>query len=177
MSKPFRTSMILASILLLLLGLVLIIWPTTSQRIICYVVGVAGLVLGVGRIVSQWKLSRDLGFQLSYLFGILIALLGLLLIIRADAMIAIFGALVGLILTADSIVKLQMSMRMHKLGLPRWKAHAISAAVLLVFGIVMLFDPFAGAATMAICAGIVLIIDAIANIWTVVELRKDITEG
>lgn len=177
MSKTFRTSMILTSILLLLLGLVLIIWPTTSQRIICYALGVLCIIFGISRIVSQWKLSRDLGFQLSYLFGVLLTLVGVLLLIKAESMIAIFGALVGLVLTADSIVKLQMSFQMRALALPHWKAHAISAAVLLVLGIVMLFDPFAGAAAMSIVMGAVLIVDALANLWTIVELRRNIIEG
>ena len=87
-----------------------------------------------GRIAAQWRLSRDWGFQLSYLLGVLITLLGVLLIVRADAMIAIFGALVGLALAADSVVKLQMSLRMRAFGLPRWKALAIGAAALFVLG-------------------------------------------
>lgn len=177
MSKTFRTSMILLSILLLLLGLVLILWPTTSQRVICYALGVVCLIAGISRVATQWKLSRDLGFQFSYLLGVLLALLGVLLLLKADVMIAIFGALVGLVLTADSIVKLQMSFQMRKLALPHWKAHAIAAAVLLVFGIVMLFDPFAGAKAMSIVMGAVLIVDAIANLWTVIELRGNVTDA
>ena len=177
MSKTFRTSMILLSILLLLLGLVLILWPTTSQRVICYALGVVCLIAGISRVVTQWKLRRDLGFQFSYLLGVLLALLGVLLLLKADVMIAIFGALVGLVLTADSIVKLQMSFQMRKLALPHWKAHAIAAAVLLVFGIVMLFDPFAGAKAMSIVMGAVLIVDAIANLWTVIELRGNVTDA
>ena len=95
MSKSFRTSLIFISVALLLLGLALIIWPTASQRIICYVAGALCAIAGVSRVIAQWKLSRDLGFQLSYLMGVLLALLGLLLVLKADAMIAIFGALVG----------------------------------------------------------------------------------
>ena len=150
MSKSFRNSMILSSVVLLLLGLTLVIWPTTPQRIICFVAGALCLVIGISRIIAQWKLSRDFGFQISYLFGILVLLVGLLLIIKADAMIALFGTLIGLVLTADSIVKLQISFQMRALSLPRGSAHAISAAVLLVIGIVMLFDPFSGAKAMAI---------------------------
>lgn len=83
----------------------------------------------------------------------------------------------GLALTADSIVKLQMSFRMRTYALPHWKAHAISAGVLLVFGIVLLFDPFAGTTAMAVIMGVLLVLDAIANIWTVVELRDRIVDG
>lgn len=177
MSKSFRNSMILSSVVLLLLGLTLIIWPTASQRIICFVAGALCVVIGLSRIIAQWKLSRDFGFQISYLFGILVLLVGLLLIIKADAMIALFGTLVGLVLTVDSIVKLQMSFQMRALSLPRWSAHAISAAVLLVIGIVLLFDPFSGAKAMATCMGVALLIDAIANLWTVIDMRKNIVES
>lgn len=88
MSKSFRNSMILSSVVLLLLGLTLIIWPTASQRIICFVAGALCVVIGLSRIIAQWKLSRDFGFQISYLFGILVLLVGLLLIIKADAMMS-----------------------------------------------------------------------------------------
>lgn len=164
MSKSFRTSLILVSLVLLLLGLALIIWPAAAQRVVCYVAGALCAALGVGRIAAQWRLSRDWGFQLSYLLGVL-------LIVRADAMIAIFGALVGLALAADSVVKLQMSLRMRAFGLPRWKALAIGAAALFVLGVVLLFDPFAGATAMTVVMGVMLVLDAAADIWTVVELR------
>ena len=39
MSKSFRTSLILVSLVLLLLGLALIIWPAAAQRVVCYVAG------------------------------------------------------------------------------------------------------------------------------------------
>ena len=81
MSKSFRTSLILVSIVLLLLGLALIIWPAAAQRVVCYVAGALCAALGVGRIAAQWRLSRDWGFQLSYLLGVLITLLGVLLIV------------------------------------------------------------------------------------------------
>lgn len=171
MSKSFRTSLILVSLVLLLLGLALIIWPAAAQRVVCYVAGALCAALGMGRIAAQWRLSRDWGFQLSYLLGVLITLLGVLLIVRADAMIAIFGALVGLALAADSVVKLQMSLRMRAFGLPRWKALAIGAAALFVLGVVLLFDPFAGATAMTVVMGVMLVLDAAADIWTVVELR------
>ena len=167
MSKSFRTSLILVSLVLLLLGLALIIWPAAAQRVVCYVAGALCAALGVGRIAAQWRLSRDWGFQLSYLLGVLI----MLLIVRADAMIAIFGALVGLALAADSVVKLQMSLRMRAFGLPRWKALAIGAAALFVLGVVLLFDPFAGATAMTVVMGVMLVLDAAADIWTIVELR------
>ena len=60
---------------------------------------------------------------------------------------------------------------MRAFGLPRWKALAIGAAALFVLGVVLLFDPFAGATAMTVVMGVMLVLDAAADIWTVVELR------
>jgi len=174
MSKIFRNSMILTAVLLLLLGLTLIIWPLASQRLICYLVGAVCLIYGISRIVKTWRASRDLGFESSYLSGILVCLIGLLFLIKADALIAIFGTLIGIALTADSLVKLQVALQMKKFSNPRWHIHTICAAVLLVLGLVLLFDPFAGTSAIAIVSGIALVIDAAMNIWSVIEMRKNI---
>lgn len=177
MNQKFRTSMLLASAALLLLGLVLIIWPTTSQRILCGTLGLICIAVGVIRLIGQWRLSHSYSFHPAYLAGLLLVLLGALLLLNSDAVIAVFGALMGVVLTAASAVNLQSSFRMKHLFLPQWKAHAIVSAVLLAFGLVLLFDPFKGLSTMTVITGIVLVLSAAINIWSVIALRKDLIEA
>ena len=66
-----------------------------------------------------------------------------------------------------------LARRRERLRAP-WLAEAPLLYTLLplfVLGVVLLFDPFAGATAMTVVMGVMLVLDAAADIWTVVELR------
>ena len=52
MTKPFQKAMLITSIIYLVVGLVLIIWPDAARQIIIYAIGAAALIYGVYRIID-----------------------------------------------------------------------------------------------------------------------------
>ena len=46
MTNPFQKAMLVTSIIYMVLGLILIIWPDQARQIICYALGAAALLYG-----------------------------------------------------------------------------------------------------------------------------------
>ena len=80
-------------------------------------------------------------------------------------MTAIFGVIIGIAVIADSIIRLQAALGAKHFGSDNWKLYMLFAVIMLVIGVVLLFDPFAGANAAMIISGIVMMCDGILGIW------------
>ena len=60
MTKPFQKAMLITSIIYLVVGLVLIIWPDAARQIIIYAIGAAALIYGVYRIIDFFVRNEHL---------------------------------------------------------------------------------------------------------------------
>ena len=97
---------IVLSVLICLLGLTLVAVPDFSVSLLCWLGGILLTAFGCIRIVGYF--SRDLyrlAFQYDLAFGILMIVLGLVLILRTDAMVHILCLLLGLSVLADALLK------------------------------------------------------------------------
>ncbi len=167
MSKTFRNTLLALSFIYLALGVVLIIWPIESRMAICYVLGAACAVYGVVRIFAYFKDGGALS-SMGLALGVSAVVLGLALIFAAKAIIAIFGVIIGVAILTDSILRLQLAFNLKRAGTRGWATVLIFAALMLVLGVVLLFDPFAGAAAATVLTGVSLAVDGILNLVSVI---------
>jgi len=172
MNKSFSNTLIIAALIYLILGLVLVIWPGTARSIICYAIGALLIIFGLGRVLSQWNSMGFLSLGNGYLMGLVCLLMGLLLIIHTEALTAIFGTGLGLIIMADSLIKLQISYQLRKSHLGSARRNAICALVTLLLGLLMLFNPFKAIDAMTIFIGICLMLDGIINLLIGIDVRR-----
>ena len=168
MSKTFKLTMFVLSILYVLMGLAMVIWPTESRLVICYAAGAASIIYGIIRIILYFA-HKDKAdkFQFGVAIGLATVIVGVILLFRANAITAIFAVIAGAVIIVDSIVKLQMALDIRRLGSGRWPVSGIGALIMLIFGVVLLFDPFAGVEVSVICAGVTLILNGATGIWIV----------
>ncbi len=166
MEKKTKGTIILLSIVYLLVGLALIIWPTAARLAICYVIGAVAVIYGGYRLIDYLKNKNvQAGGAISLTISIVCIILGIVLIFRANAVTAIFGVIIGIAVIADSIIRLQAALGAKHLGSDNWKLYMLFAVIMLVIGVVLLFDPFAGANAAMIISGIVMMCDGILGIW------------
>ena len=72
MTKPFQKAMLITSIVYLVIGLILIIWPDAARQILIYAIGAAALLYGGYRIVDFFVRKEHLSgtVQLGVALGI-----------------------------------------------------------------------------------------------------------
>lgn len=170
MHKEFKTAFLATTLLYLLVGLAMVLWPTASQRVIFYLAGALLTLYGLFRLIHS--LSSKSVLQPERLPGVLALPLGLLLLIRNDLMLGLLGILAGSVLIADALVKFQFAALLKRAGAAAWKACGIAALVLLAGGILLLFDPFLTIQALTFCTGVFLVLNAAADLYALYHVSK-----
>ena len=171
MSKTFRNAMLILSLAYLALGLVLTLWPIQSRLVLCYILGAAFVLFGAVRIVAYFTGRGDLA-GMGLALGAASVALGLVLLLAAKAVVAVFGVLVGVAILADSILRMQLGFNLRRAGGRGWGAVLILAGLMLILGVVLLFDPFAGAAAATVLTGVALAVDGALNLISVIVAAR-----
>ena len=159
---------IVLSVLICILGVTLMIVPDFSVRLLCWIGGILIIAFGCIRIVGYF--SKDLyrlAFQYDLAFGILMIVMGLILILRTDAMVHILCVLLGLATLADALLKVQISIDSKRFGISRWWVILTAALFTGVVGALLLFRPNAGAEVIMMLLGLSFLGEGILNLVTV----------
>lgn len=159
---------IVLSVLICLLGLTLVAVPDFSVSLLCWLGGILLTAFGCIRIVGYF--SRDLyrlAFQYDLAFGILMIILGLVLMLRTDAMVHILCLLLGLSVLADALLKVQIAIDARAFGIRRWWMILATAVVTGSVGLLLLLRPAAGAQVIMVLMGISFLGEGLMNLTTV----------
>ena len=130
----------------------------------------------------EHKVQNETGRN-PYRIGVNVLLLvAFFLLFHPRPIIALLPVVIGLYIAIDSVFKLQTALDAKRFGMPRWWLMLILAIVAGGFGILLVFNPFEGAALFMRLIGITLIIDGIQNLWAAlalvkVEKRPDVIEA
>lgn len=156
---------IACSVMLCLIGVLLIVWPTLSTQVLCTVLGILSLVYGAEKIIGYF--SRDLyhlAFQFDLALGIFVALIGVVLLFHPGQVMSIVAFIVGLFMLVEGVFKVQTAVDARRFGLKGWWLILLGALALILLGLCLLFDPFANV-TLMVFVGISLLADGIQNLF------------
>lgn len=176
MTKSFSTTFMIAALVYVILGLALVLWPATAGLVICYAAGILLALFGLMRMFAQWSSLGFLSLGNGYLLGLVCLLLGLLLIISSKAVLALFGTVLGLVIIADSIIKLQISYQLRAKHIGSARRNAICALITFILGVLMLFNPFSAVNAMTIFIGASLLIDGVINFIIGLDVRRHLND-
>ena len=171
MTKPFQKAMLITSIVYLVIGLILIIWPDAARQILIYAIGAAALLYGGFRIVDFFVRKEHLSgkVQLGVALGIGCLLIGLFLMLKVSLVVTLLAAIIGVAVIVDSVLRLQIALNLRHTGGKYWLVLLITSLVTLAFGILLLFNPFTAVKVATIVAGVFLLIDGGFTLWGVLQ--------
>ena len=127
----------------ILLGLVLLIWPTLSGKLICYALAVALAAYGVYRIVCYF--TRDL----------------LLTMLQGAKHKQVLNVLFGLALLLGAVSGVQAGFDLRRMEDNRWYAPLVAAAIQGILGGVILANPFGTAMVLMRFIGASLLVEGV----------------
>ena len=171
--KLAKNGYIVMSVLFMILGACLIIWPDCSMAVFCTAVGIMLIVYGCIKIIGY--LSRDfycLAFQFDLGFGILMIAVGILILVRREAILRLIFVIFGLVILTDALLRIQMSVEAKKFGLKLWWAVLLIAVTTGIFGMLLLVDPIGGAKLTVIFTGVAFLLEGILKLCVVVYTVK-----
>ena len=150
----------------LVAGVILVLKPSNSLATLAVVVGIFLLVDGIIELVSSFGHSVE-HRALAVIVGILGITVGIILIRHPTHAVSAIGLLIGIWLVAAGAVRLVRAVTLGVGTLLRLVIALLEIAV----GIVIISEPHIGYATLAVLAGIWLILNGIGTISLGVALR------
>ncbi len=154
------------SIVMLVLGGILVIAPGTTTILICRIIGIAMLA---GAITSIFFSTREKDaplFKGAALSGGAIAgIVGVFFLIRPDFVVSLIPFAVGIAIFINGVINVMQAMEIGRAGGDH-VIHLIIGIATAALGILIFTNPF-GTLTLTLrVIGIVLVADALTNIFT-----------
>lgn len=160
-----KTGYVVISVLLLVLGAALLIWPEASVRWIGMLLGIGMIVFGIIKLVGYF--SRDLfrlAFQYDLAFGVLLIALGVITLVQPNGTMSFLCVVYGIPVLADGLFKVQIALDSRRFGIRRWWLIMLTAAVTVLLGVLLVLRPAEAARTLAWMMGLSLVVDSVLNI-------------
>lgn len=148
-------------------GAILVTKPSDSLATLAVVLGIFLLIDGIIELVASFGNTVQ-SRALAAIVGVLGIIVGLLLIRHPTHAVSAIGLLIGIWLVAAGTVRLLRAIAIGSQVLLR----AVIALVEIAVGIVVVSDPHIGYATLAVLAGIWLIVNGIGTIAVSLSMRR-----
>lgn len=174
MKKVFRSSMI-TSIFLLILGLLLIIASEATIISISYIIGSILVLLGVIGIINYIrKYNTEDKNELDFIYGLVTVVLGLLIISNPKAIASVIPFILGILIIITSATKLNYAFQLKTDENDLWKSTLLLSVLTTILGIILLFNPFAGAVVITKLVGGIILAYAILDIISSITIRRNV---
>ncbi len=171
--KAAKTSYIIMSAALIVLGLILIVEPDTLASAMCTVIGVSSAVFGAVKIASYF--SKDLyrlAFQHDLAEGILLVILGVTGAVRPDLFLGFIGVIFGVCVMTDGLLKMQTAIDAKLFGVNKWWLIMAAAIITGTAGFFLIINPVESASVAAVILGTSLLAEGVLNLITVLVAVK-----
>lgn len=170
-SNSFKRDYILIAASFILLGVLFLVFPDTSSKIICYTAGGMVCLVGLVKIIEYFKTPVSLAeYSLSLVIGLTAVGVGAYVIIKPEALLGVLPTVLGVAVILDGMIKLQNTLDMLRLKDRRWWLTLIVAAVTLGLGVVLILNPFKAAEMLTQFIGIALIVTGICDLVALIGL-------
>ena len=170
----YRTSLIF-SIVLFLVGIFLLINPETTLHAISYFIGMILIIWGlipIIRFFSDKETQKYLEF--SFITGVFALIFGIIIMINPNIIGSIIPLLIGIWMIINGVTKLYYSLTLNKEN--NATVSVIISIAILIFGLILTFNPFKGAIVLTQIIGISIIIYSILDIVECYTLKKTVKE-
>ncbi len=142
MLKSIRNSLFATSVLYLILGALLILFPGVSLELFCALVGAVTLFYGGVRVCSYLKSGSSYAQRFDLFIGILLGILGVCLFVFPQFVVSLIPVSLGVYLLVDSLTAMKKALDMKALGFEKWWISFLAALALAVLSIIVIFKPF-----------------------------------
>ncbi len=167
--KRTKVNIIISSIITILFGIILIVWPTSSTL---FISSLAGWLLFLGGIISVviYFSTRQTEPKANLLLGLIVVSFGFWAVIRPSALVQLISVLFGVILLLHGFLNIDDSLELKNGGITNWWVFLFFSILTIILGIFIIWSPIASATVMTIISGISLLFDGITDLILVFRI-------
>ena len=153
-----RKNLVIQGIVFLVLGILFILFPEGILKGISIYLGIVMLVPGVVMVVIPLAKKEAGAHSVLITEGVLLTLFGLLFIFRPEIVGKLLALFVGIWMIAGGIIQVAGSASKKSMGWKYWWVQFLAGILLLVAGLVILFNAFSVSVALMIWFGVIMII-------------------
>lgn len=176
--KKIKANVIVSAFICIALGVILVVWPGLSVKVVCMAIGAVLVINGVSRLLN-FIFGRDgsVFSQMNLVMGIIITVIGGWILLQPGTIIAMIPILVGIIIVIHGINNLQQSVSLCQSLYDKWWIALLLGIITIGFGVLLIFNPFAAVDTLIRFIGLFLIYDGASDIWIMSRVSKNVREA
>ena len=162
---------IITSVITSIIGLILIFMPEATNKVVGILVGIIFLLSGINSIYKYFHRDGAKLYSLNIMFGILYSILGVVIILYPFSVMSFVTICLGIYLLVNGATKVNYSFWLKKGNEASWSITLATGALLIIFGILVMFNPFVGL-TLTKLAGSFLLVVAVLDITDTILFKK-----
>ncbi len=175
--KKYEGCSIIVSILMICLSLFLMFKPLESLEVFTVIFAIIILLSGLGYLISYFTISKESRlFSIDLLLGLVTIISGIMLLVYKKDVINVFPIILGIWIIISNLFKLQLSINLSLFLDNAYLGLVLITILMIVFGLLLIINPFASFMTITVTAGILLLITEVINliesIYVIIKLNR-----
>ncbi len=164
---------LISSALFCVFGIILITNPEKSLTIMAYGISILLIANGVYQLIMGY---HDISFSLldGFSGGLLSIILGILILVRPNALTIMIPIAIGLWFIVSSAYKLRIAIALRSFNQPIWITIFVMAVLMMICGIILLFNPMSGVVAITRFIGILAVIYSLIDIVDAILIKKNL---
>ncbi len=168
MAKGFKNSIeniynrmmlysIIAAVATVVVGFVLLFLPNASNKAVGIITGIIFLIAGVNSIYKYFHRDGAKLYSLNLMFGILYVILGTVIIIYPYTVVEFVTVCLGIYMIINGASKINYGIWLKKGNEKSWLITLVSGILLIIIGILVIFNPFVSLTLTKLCGAFLII--------------------
>ena len=161
----------------LVAGLCLFIFPQMTTSVVFWGLAIAMMIVGAIQLLGYFR--SDVQGAISgdkMATGMLMIILGLIVGLAQETIASMLPVVFGFVLFIGGVFKTQGAFDLKRMGDERWFVALIGALISLVFGLIILLNPFGTLMTLMRVMGAFMVAESLQDMlyaWRYEKIRKD----
>ena len=173
--KKMNITSIIFSILFLIVGILLLCRPGDALNIVSYSLGGMLIIWGVIQMIQFFvKKNSQNYFDISFVVGIFVSIFGVIILLKPRIIADIIPLMLGIWMIINGVTKLAFSLTINKKS--KSLSTIIIAIAIVVVGLLLVINPFAGAEILTQLIGVTMIVYSILDLVGAIFIRKTAKE-
>ena len=171
-AREIKLSFTIAAVVYLALGILLLLAPNTSRKLLCTLIGAGVSVYGLMGILS-FVMDRGSGaYTLELLIGVCALAFGVFSLINPTFLMDFLFTVLGLVVIVTSVSGLKRALNLRTFGYSRWWVPMLLSCATLLVALSIVFMPQLYGNMLMMVIGAILIVEAVSDLVSIHRLSS-----
>lgn len=173
--KCLRKDSLATAVAYLITGIILVLFPETTAKTIGYAFACVLLALGIGNIFNyMMRDARTIFYHNDLVLASILLVAGVAVFINVEAVVGFIPFILGVFVLISGVLKLQNAMNLKRLNQGGSAMVLILAIANVLFGVILILNPFHAVVSLIMILGIGLIFSGITDLIVNICIAKKI---